>query len=153
VFPGIKIFATSQTRTYDCLVEFECPSDTSGLKYISVNDNPLGLSPFVIGKGKKFHTPNLTLEFKSNLDKLISDIEDPDSPKKFGSINICVCWGVIKNKFKGYELTELKEKDLDQRAYPGSTHILRHNGDRHSIQVVMLKRIVEMIQAGQITLE
>jgi hypothetical protein len=41
VFPGIKIYATSQIKTYDCLVQFDCGVDEPGLVYGSKEANPL----------------------------------------------------------------------------------------------------------------
>ncbi len=109
VFPGIRIYATSQIKTYDCLALFECPVGSDQLKYYSVDRNPLGLAQFVIGDGPTFHTRNLTLEFKNNLDALLVDIEEPSKPKAFGQIDVCVCWSTVGDRFAGYELHEITE--------------------------------------------
>jgi hypothetical protein len=45
VFPGIKVYSTSQIRTYDCLAQFDCSIDLPGLKYSSPAQDPLGVSP------------------------------------------------------------------------------------------------------------
>ena len=79
IFPGIRIYATSQIQTYDCLVEYDSPIDGPGIAYKSLNENPLGLAPFVLGTAKKYSTKELTVEFKNNLDGLIYDL-DSDSP-------------------------------------------------------------------------
>jgi hypothetical protein len=150
VFPGIRIYATSQIQTYDSLVRFECPANEEGLRYSTVEDNPLGLSPYVIGDHAEFKTRNLTFEFKNNLDALIDDIEDPTKRKAYGHIDVCVCWSAVNDRFAGYDLTEIREDSVDQRSYPGVTHVLRRNGDTHVIQVVMLETVVDMIQAGQV---
>ncbi len=149
IFPGIRIYATSQNKTYDCLVEFESPSDLPGLAYSS--EHPLGLSPYMLGDAARFSTRHQTLEFKNNLDGLISDLEGP-SPKAFKDIDICVCWGTSGDKFAGYTVQPIIEANLDERKFPGVTHLLRHNSDPHVIGLVMLETITKMILAGQITI-
>lgn len=44
VFPGIQIFATSSSQTYDCLVQYDCNNHTKELLYKSKSENPLGVS-------------------------------------------------------------------------------------------------------------
>lgn len=150
VFPGIKIYSTSQKKTYDCLIEFDCDPGEPGLPYSS-QQHPLGLSPYVLGTNKTYSTRHLTVEFKNNLDALIGDFDSP-SPKAFGHIDICVCWGAVDDLFPGYSLEAIVESNLDERKYPGITHLLRHNGDAHVIAVIMLKHVTQMILAGQLTI-
>ena len=151
VFAGIKVYATSQSQTYDSMVRFECDRGTPHLAY-SLDESPLGLSPFVLGNERKFATRNLTLEFKNNLDGLILDVGDPNSRKTFGHMDICVCWSVVGERFRGFELTEIVESNLDLREFPGATHVLIRDGDVHRLQVVMLKAIIDRILAGQLPL-
>jgi hypothetical protein len=151
VFPGIRIYATSQSRTYDCLVEYDCERDRPSLLYKSSDSSPLGVSPYVLGDGKKFSTKHLTMEFKNNLDGLIDDV-DGEGPKTFGNIDICVCWSQVGDSFKGYQLELITEKNIDERKFPGVTHILTRDGDHHSIAVVMLKSVTDMIGAGHLSL-
>jgi hypothetical protein len=150
VFPGIKIYATSQSHTYDCLVEYECDDDEPGLLYKGIEDSPLGITEYMLGPKGRFATKKLTLEFKNNLDALIADFDSQKSPKTFTSIDICVCWGTVADLYRGYELEQITETKLDERPYPGITHLLRHNGDAHVISVIMLKTVTDMIKAGQI---
>ncbi len=151
VFPGIKIYATSQIKTYDCLIEYNCPVDGPGLLYRAADDNPLGVSPYTRGEEKTFHTRQLTVEFKNNLDGLIDDVEG-EGPKSFGNIDLCVCWGSVGTGFKGYELEPITETNLDERPYPGVTHLLRRDGDVHVIKIIMLETITGMIGAGKLTI-
>ena len=151
VFAGMKICSTSQSQTYDCLIEYDCGRDESGLQYCIQEENPLGVSPYILGDEKQFSTKQLTVEFKNNLDSLIEDVQG-ESPKTFGNIDICVCWGQVSDSFKGYELEEITEQNLDQRRYPGVTHLLTRDGDAHVIGVVMLERVTDMIRAGKITI-
>jgi hypothetical protein len=151
VFPGIRIFATSQSRTYDSLVSYDCSTDTPGLQFKSSDSNPLGISPFIMGTKEKFSTRYLTLEFKNNLDALISEVES-GSPKDFRHIDICVCWNQINENFKGFEIEDLTAKNIDERRYPGSTNLLRKDGDAHVIQVIQLSKVVDMIRSGRIML-
>ena len=150
VFPGLQIYATSQSHTYDCLVKFECRSDMPSLRYHSMDSNPLGMSSYVLGDIIDFETRSLTLEFKNNLDGLIDDITG-ESKKEFNHIDICVCWSQISEGFKGFELEQITEGNLDARKYPGVTHILRRDGAMHVVQVIMLKEVTELIDIGRIT--
>jgi hypothetical protein len=154
IFPGISVYATSQSKTYDCLIEYDCVADHPGLRYRAADDNPLGVSPYTLGTQTRFSTKQLTLEFKNNLDSLVSDVEG-DSPKKFGDIDVCVCWGKVSDSFRGYELEPITETNIDERQYPGVTHLLRRDGDVHVVKVILLENVVDMIQAGKlnITLE
>ena len=149
-FPGLKVFATSQNMTYDCLIQFDCASDHPRLIYDGLSGtNPLGISKFVLGTKPNFKTAMLTLEFKNNLDALIDDVA-PESKKKFNHIDICVCWGVIGSSFKGYELIEVTDSNVDQRAFPGITHLLKKDGDAHVMQIILLRSLVGLIQSGRI---
>lgn len=151
VFPGLRIFATSQNQTYDSLVNYDCATDTPGLQFKSSDSNPLGISPYILGASENFSTKYLTLEFKNNLDVLINEVET-DSPKDFRHIDICVCWNQINETFKGFEIEEITTKNIDERSYPGSTHLLRKDGDAHVIQVIQLRDVVDMIRSGRIIL-
>jgi hypothetical protein len=151
VFPGIQIFATSQTKTYDCLVSFECDVETRGICYTAEDQNPLGLSARVLGK-KQFTTRSLTLEFKNNLDGLTANFADSNSRKSFSHIDLCVCWSHINPTFKGYELEEITGSNFEERKFPGVTHLLRKDGDTHVIQVIMLKKVLQLIESGSVQL-
>jgi hypothetical protein len=151
VFAGIKIYATSQRQTYDCLIQYDCHRDSVGLRYGGVDDNPLGLSPYVLGEDDQFVTKQLTLEFKNNLDGLIDDL-DVQKSKSFKHLDICVCWATVDSSFPGYSLEEITETNLDERQFPGATHLLAKDGETHVIQVIMLKKIAEIIEAGHIKL-
>jgi hypothetical protein len=91
------------------------------------------------------------VEFKNNLDGLIDDV-DGESPKKFGNIDICVCWSSVGDTFKGYDLSPITELNLDERQFPGVTHLLRRDGDVHVIKIVMLQTITSMIEAGSLAI-
>ncbi len=152
VFPGMRVYATSQSKTYDCLIQFECPSDTKGLLYDGPGgQNPLGVSSYILGTKPQFRSAMLTLEFKNNLDGLIDDVES-EGKKQFSRIDVCVCWGKIGQAFKGFEVTEISDANVDQRAFPGVTHFLRKDGDSHVMQIVMLESVVGLIQSGRLAL-
>ena len=149
VFPGVRIFATSQSHTYDCLVSFETDTDCPGLRYSSHEANRLGLSSYVIGDRDSFSTRSLTLEFKNNLDALVEEVEG-DSDKELVHIDLCVCWATVSEHFQGFSLEEVVEDTLDDRSYPGVTHTLRRDADGHSIQVIMLRSVLVAIQEGAV---
>lgn len=151
VFAGIRVYATSQSKTYDCLIEYDVQRDHAGLLYVSGEENPLGVSPYTLGDQKRFSTKQLTVEFKNNLDALIDDVEG-ESPKTFGNIDICICWATVGKQFKGFELDVITETNLDERKFPGVTHLLRKDGDSHVISVVMLSAVMDMIGAGKLAI-
>ncbi|MFL6209422.1 MAG: ATP-binding protein [Pyrinomonadaceae bacterium] len=156
VFPGLQVFATSQSETYDSLIKYDCPKNTTGLQYRASDDNPLGVTPYILGDKEAFDTRYLTLEFKNNLDALVNELggrPDADTRKDFSHIDICVCWGVINiHSFRGYTIEEITKHNLEERKYPGVTHLLRRDGDAHIIQIIMLQRVVEMISTGRISI-
>lgn len=154
LFPGLKIYSTSSQHTYDCYVHFDYRGDMDKLRYKSVTENPLGLSDDVLPTHEsKFQTKGLTLEFKSNLEGLISDIENQDKRKTFPHVDILVCWGAIQDTYKGYNLVPVDENNLYERKFPGVTHLLSKDGEgSHIIQVVLLEHVVKQIQGGHIRL-
>ena len=150
VFAGAKVYSTSQSQTYDCLMEYDCPRTTAGLVYTEAEHDPLGVSPYTLGNEKHFSTRQLTVEFKNNLDGLIDDVEGDRSPKQFDNIDICVCWSKVEESFKGYELEPITEKNIDRRQFPGATHLLSHNGNPKAMSIIMLKTVTDMIRAGSV---
>lgn len=149
VFPGLRVYATSSIGTYDCLIEFDCAPDTPGLNY-SETESPFGLSPYTVGTKRRYNTRPLTLEFKNNLDGLIADLGDENTSKSFGHIDVCACWTMIGDKFPGYGIEPITEANLDERAYPGVTHLLRRDGDSHKIGLILLKEVTDAIRAGRV---
>ena len=149
VFPGVRFLATSQSQTYDSYMYFRCANGTKGLR---ANKSVLGLAPSVIGDIDEFQTHRLTLEFKNNLDSLIADIEDESRPKQFQHIDICVCWASVQESFPGYELDLVGQGNLDQRQFPGTTHLLQRDGDSHTIEVVMLSTIRRLVENGELSI-
>jgi hypothetical protein len=133
-------------------VQFDCATDTKGLRYESIESNPLGVSPYILGDKKQYATRYLTLEFKNNLDALIDEFSR-DSRKAYTHIDVCVCWSAVSPKFEGYVIEEVTEANLDERAYPGVTHLLRRDGDTHVIQIIMLETVVEIIRAGFVPID
>jgi hypothetical protein len=144
IFPGLEVFATSQSRTYDSLVRYSCATNCPGVRFISRAKNPLGVSPYVLGDTAKFETKHLTLEFKNNLDGLIGDFGG-DSKKEFGHIDICVAWGLIDEQIPGFLVEPITTNNVDERKYPGCTHLLRREGDSHVIQVTLLQEVAKLL--------
>ncbi len=150
VFPGARVYATSQSKTYDCLMDFDCATDLPGLSY-DPEKSPLGLSPFVLGDTSTFGTHYLTVEFKNNLDGLIADL-DGESPKQFDKVDICVCWSSVDSTFERYELEVLREENVDGRKYPGTTHLLHRDGVQKPMAVIMLKSVIQLMESGRMIL-
>ena len=149
VFPGLRFLATSQSQTYDSLVFFDCDNSEGKLHY---KNYALGLAPSVLGDEDSFNTRNLTLEFKNNLDGLIADMDDENRPKQYQHIDICVCWGTVQDSFSGYELKPVTASNLDQRRYPGTTHILQKDGEAHAVQIIMLSSLRDLVESGTLSL-
>ena len=150
VFPGVHFLATSQSQTYDSLIYFRCDSNDARLQF---NQYSLGLAPSVLGDGDTFRTRNLTLEYKNNLDSLVVDMDDENRPKQYQHIDICVCWGNVQDSFSGYELKTIDSTNLDQRGYPGTTHLLQKDGEAHAIEVVMLSTLRDLVESGELSLD
>lgn len=151
LFAGIRIFATSQSATYDCLVQYDCAANYPGLRYVSIDESPLGVSPYVLGDSERFSTRHQTLEFKNNLDGLVDEL-GRETRKSYSHIDVCVCWSMVSDKFEGYKLTEITQANIDRRALPGVTHLLERDGDAHVIQIILLKNVIDMIKAGKLKL-
>jgi hypothetical protein len=149
VVPGLHFLATSQSQTYDSLIFFRCDSHDWRLQFDKYS---LGLAPSVLGGSPAFHTRNLTLEYKNNLDSLIADIDDENGPKQYHHIDICVCWGTIQDSFAGYELRPVDASNLDRRQYPGTTHFLQRDGEAHAIEVIMVSTIRDLVESGELAL-
>ena len=149
VFPGIRLLATSQSQTYDSLVYFRCDSSE---RRLHASKYTLGLAPSVLGGSDTFLTRHLTLEYKNNLDGLIADIDDENRRKQYQHIDICVCWGTVQDGFPGYELKPVDDTNLDQRRYPGTTHLLQRDGEAHAVQVIMLSTVRALVESGEFSL-
>ena len=152
VFAGARVYSTSQSKTYDCLMEYDCSNTAPGLAYTGAEHNPLGISQYTLGAGKYFRTRELTVEFKNNLDGLIDDVEGDRSPKQFGDIDICVCWSKVADSFKGYELEQITPSNVDRRQFPGVTHLLHRNGNPKAMSIIMLHTVIDMILAGSVAI-
>jgi hypothetical protein len=75
---------------------------------------------------------------------------DENTSKSFGHIDVCVCWTMIGDKFPGYGIETIAEANLDERAYPGVTHLLRRDGDAHKIGLILLKEVTDAVRAGRV---
>lgn len=150
VFPGIKVSATSQMKTYDSLVCFECDRSAPGLAYKNADTNALGLAPFLLGEDQRFETRELTLEYKISVDGLIEDLARPQSNKAFQHIDLCVVWSKFQGSWPGYELLSIQGSNLEDRKYPGVTHILMRDRDTHVVQLVMLEKVIDLLVEGAV---
>jgi hypothetical protein len=57
---------------------------------------------------------------------------------------------MIGDRFPGYEIETVSETNLDERAYPGVTHLLRRDGDPHKICLILLKEVTDAVRAGRV---
>lgn len=142
MFPGLRIYATSQIRTYDSLVEFDALSEARFLRFDS-KESPFGLTDYHLTNlsDNRFKTKVLTLEYKNNLDGLVDDVGAGEK-KQFRHIDIVVAWTTSTFDFPGFTVDLIEEENADDRSYPGVTHILRKDGEGHQIQVILLKDLV-----------
>jgi hypothetical protein len=58
----------------------------------------------------------------------------------------------VSKQFKGFELELIGETNLDERKFPGVTHLLRRDSDAHVVSVIMLSTVMDMIAAGKLTI-
>lgn len=116
VLKGYKIYATSQSETYDSL--FFLDYDVAGDVKFSKNIRPLGVSDRVAGHGA---TEPKVLEYKYDFDMLVEDFErEIKSPEH---IDLVVCWSIgadYKDRF--YLKPLLVGDEGGDRIYYGATH-------------------------------
>ena len=61
-------------------------------------------------------------------------------------------WGTVQESFAGYELKLVDSANLDQRRYPGTTHLLQRDGEAHTIEVIMLSTVRDLVESGDVSL-
>lgn len=144
---GIEILSTSSSHTYDGLIRFSTKKSDERLVF-NTDNNLLGISQYIIGdpnSRRNFETKYLTIEFKTSLEGLISEVENPDNPKDLRSIDILICWSRSSDNHRGYEILEIEPSNIDERKYPGVTHILTRLEDETTIFVIQLENLIEKI--------
>lgn len=139
VLRGIKLLATSQNSQYDGIFKFEIKEPLENYIF-NKKQNPLGVSE--LQNESEFSTPPKILEYKFNLDALISEFESEEKFEK--DISLIVTWELGSSYKKYYEITSLLDlSNLHQRDFHGLTHILV--SDRSRIYVICLKELIEYL--------
>ena len=54
--------------------------------------------------------------------------------------------------FKGYELETITGDNIDDRKFPGVTHLLHRDGSSKPMSIIMLDTVIDMIKAGRVTI-
>lgn len=136
VIKGIGVFSTSQSETYDSLIELNYP-ESDGYKFDN-EDNPLGVTvelPFPHVSEPK------VLEYKYDFDSLLHDFAK--EIKFLQHIDLVVCWeasGEYKEKL--YLNSFLVGNEGADRSVFGATHQAYSPGSEKRFEVIILKDLL-----------
>lgn len=112
---GYRVFATSQSETYDSLYELEYP-DAAEYKFDRTL-RPLGVADRYLGES----TEPRVLEYKHDFDGLLDDIEQ--EVKSQSHIQLVVCWSVSRRyQDKFFFRSLLVGDEGSERVHFGATH-------------------------------
>ena len=140
VLKGYRIFATSQSETYDSLYSLNYAS-CSQIKY-SRSSNPLGVSDRLSEHGE---TEPKVLEYKYDFDSLVEDFErDIKSPEH---IDLVVCWDVRSDYKDRFYLKPLLIGDEGgDRIHFGATHqAFSESSQDLRFEVVVLRDLMKYL--------
>ena len=145
---GYRIYATHISEKYDAVAEFELAKNGRYL-YDSVA-NRIGIpeaifdeftSETVLSPRRQF------LEFKTNSDELISNIESEE--KQLREMHWLVCWEIgTKARRLGIDIIDVTDpSQINHRVYYGQTHLMI-DGEGSKVHVIALKQVVENLING-----
>lgn len=136
---GYKIFATSQSETYDSLYELDYPNDGE-CKY-ERTVRPLGVADRYLGET----TEPRVLEYKHDFDGLLDDIEQ--EVKSQSHIQLVVCWSVSpRYKDKYFFRSLLVGDEGSERVHYGATHqAFPESSSEMVFEVLVLKDLLAFI--------
>ncbi|NKF50790.1 ATP-binding protein [Shewanella sp. WXL01] len=139
VIRGIKLLATSQVKQYDGVFKFMVKEPLT-LHEFDKDSNPLGVEELHF---RTEHTsPPKILEYKYNLDALISEFETEYKSEK--DIHLVIAWEMGTDWRKNYEAISLLDlENLHQRDFHGITHILDSGTTR--FHAIILKELIQYL--------
>jgi hypothetical protein len=137
---GYRIFATSQSETYDSLYELEYP-DEPEFKYERTS-RALGVADRYLGES----TEPRVLEYKYDFDGLLDDLEQ--EVKSQSHIQLVVCWSVSKHyKDKFFFRSLLINDEGSERVHYGATHqAFSDSSSEMAFEVLVLKDLLNFIE-------
>lgn len=139
VLKGYKIFATSQSETYDSLYELDYPDDPDFKFEHSIR--PLGVADRYLGET----TEPRVLEYKHDFDGLLDDMEQ--EVKSQSHIQLVVCWSVSRRYQDKYYFRSLLVGDEgSERVHFGATHqAFPESSSEMAFEVIVLKDLLSFI--------
>lgn len=136
VIRGMKLLATSQRNQYDGLFKFFLKEPMANHVF-DKKTNPLGVME--LHYASEFESPPKILEYKYNLDGLISEFENGEKNEK--DIHLAVAWNIGELWKKNYTVTSLLDLDnLHHRPFHGLTHIL-HSANNKFFVIILSELI------------
>ncbi len=140
VLKGYRVFATSQSETYDSLYELEYPSG-GGFRF-EKGRVPLGVADRYLGES----TEPRVLEYKYDFDGLLDDLEQ--EVKSQSHIQLVVCWSASKRyKDKYFFKSLLVGDEGSERVHFGATHqAFSPSSQEMAFEVVVLKDLLAYLE-------
>jgi len=139
VLKGYRIFATSQSETYDCLYELDYPDDVK-FKF-EKSGRPLGVADRYLNQS----TEPKVLEYKHDFDSLIDDFEQ--EVKSQAHIHLVICWSASKRYADRFYLKPLLVGDEgSERFHYGATHqAFPESSTEMAFEVIVLKDLLNFL--------
>jgi hypothetical protein len=137
---GYRIFATSQSETYDSLYELDYPSEAS-YSFEKAN-RPLGVADRYLGTS----TEPRVLEYKYDFDGLLEDIEQ--EVKSLSHIHLVVCWTASSHyRDKFFFRSLLVGDEGSERIHFGATHqAFTESSTELAFEVIVLKDLLNFVE-------
>jgi len=137
---GYRIFATSQSETYDSLYELDYSGD-GDFKYERTH-RPLGVAERYLGEA----TEPKVLEYKYDFDGLLDDIEQ--EVKSQSHIQLVVCWSVSdRYRDKFFFKSLLIGDEGSERVNFGATHQAFPDSSSEMVfEVLVLKDLLDFVK-------
>lgn len=154
VLIGYELLAGFHSDVYDMVLRYLVHRTDKAILY-DPELNPLGLMPAAFNGHDTLERPPFLGEFKVSLDGLVEELSCRESAKSFDELDLVVTWECGTKWHKEYDLVEFGvDLSVSKREFFGATHILSRKGisDGHTISVISLKSIAELIATGAIVL-
>jgi hypothetical protein len=136
VIRGIKLLATSQYEKYDGIFRYFV-SEPLANHVFDKDRNPLGVQELSQSEAMTSRKPYV-LEYKHNLDALISDFETEEKNER--DIDLAVAWDIGSEWKKRFHVTSLLDLDnIQHRPFHGLTHVFNddNSGDRRFYAIIL----------------
>lgn len=146
VIRGVKLMATNQHERYDGIFRYSIAEPLENHRF-DLARNPLGV------QNLSYHEPYSSqprvLEYKYNLDALISEFENEEKHEQ--DVSLAIVWETGEEWRKRYNITSLLDSDnLHYRDFHGLTHIVNDeaSGDRR-FRMIVLSELVQYLKDVQ----